>query len=61
MLEEGFPITELKEIVADMAAAAADAGVRIVTGDTKVVPRGAADGVFVTTAGAGVIVPSLDV
>lgn len=55
VLEEGFPITELKEIVADMAAAAADAGVRIVTGDTKVVPRGAADGVFVTTAGAGVI------
>ncbi|OJZ67348.1 hydrogenase expression/formation protein HypE [Mycobacterium paraffinicum] len=55
VLEEGFPIGELKEIVADMAAAAATAGVRIVTGDTKVVPRGAADGVFVTTAGAGVI------
>lgn len=55
VLEEGFPIAELKEIVADMAAAAATSGVRIVTGDTKVVPRGAADGVFVTTAGAGVI------
>lgn len=55
VLEEGLPIAELKEIVADMAAAAAAAGVRIVTGDTKVVPRGAADGVFVTTAGAGVI------
>ena len=55
VLEEGFPIDELREIVADMAAAAAAAGVQIVTGDTKVVPRGAADGMFITTAGAGVI------
>jgi hydrogenase expression/formation protein HypE len=55
VLEEGFAIAELKDIVADMAAAAAQAGVQIVTGDTKVVPRGAADGVFVTTAGTGVI------
>ncbi len=55
VLEEGFPIAELKEIVADMAAAAAAVGVQIVTGDTKVVPRGAADGLFVTTAGVGVI------
>ena len=55
VLEEGFPIAELKEIVADMAAAAAAAGVQIVTGDTKVVPRGAADGLFITTAGVGVI------
>ena len=55
VLEEGFPITELKEIVADMAAAAAEAGVQIVTGDTKVVPKGAADGLFITTTGAGVI------
>lgn len=55
VLEEGFSIAELKEIVADMAAAAAAAGVQIVTGDTKVVPRGAADGLFITTAGTGVI------
>jgi hydrogenase expression/formation protein HypE len=55
VLEEGFAIAELKDIVADMATAAAQAGVQIVTGDTKVVPRGAADGVFVTTAGTGVI------
>lgn len=55
VLEEGFPIAELREIVADMAAAAADAGVQIVTGDTKVVPNGAADGVFITTTGTGVI------
>jgi hydrogenase expression/formation protein HypE len=55
VLEEGFPITELREIVADMAAAAAAAGVQIVTGDTKVVPKGAADGLFITTSGVGVI------
>src|ERR1700728_3213802 len=55
VLEEGFPIAELKEIVADMAAAAAKAGVQIVTGDTKVVPKGAADGMFITTTGVGVI------
>ena len=55
VIEEGFAIAELREIVADMAAAAAAAGVRIVTGDTKVVPTGAADGLFVTTAGVGVI------
>ncbi len=55
VLEEGFPIAELKEIVADMAAAAANARVQIVTGDTKVVPRGAADGVFITTTGTGLI------
>ncbi|MGE3286110.1 MAG: hydrogenase expression/formation protein HypE [Pseudonocardia sp.] len=55
VLEEGFPIPELKEIVADMAAAAAGAGVQIVTGDTKVVPQGAADGVYIATAGVGVV------
>lgn len=55
VLEEGFPIAELKEIVADMAAAAAAAGVQIITGDTKVVPKGAADGLFITTAGIGLV------
>ncbi|WP_102142502.1 hydrogenase expression/formation protein HypE [Mycobacterium hubeiense] len=55
VLEEGFPIAELREIVADMAAAALAAGVQIVTGDTKVVPRGAADGMFITTAGVGIV------
>jgi hydrogenase expression/formation protein HypE len=55
VLEEGFAIAELKEIVADMAAAAAASGVQIVTGDTKVVPNGAADGLFITTTGVGVI------
>lgn len=55
VIEEGFPVAELRAVVADMAAAAAGAGVQIVTGDTKVVPTGAADGLFVTTSGVGVI------
>jgi hydrogenase expression/formation protein HypE len=55
VLEEGFPIELLRGIVADMAEAAAAAGVAIVTGDTKVVDRGAADGMYVSTAGVGVI------
>ena len=55
VIEEGFGIAELREIVADMSEAAAKAGVQIVTGDTKVVGKGAADGVYISTAGVGVI------
>ena len=55
VLEEGLTISTLREIVADMAAAAKKAGVRIVTGDTKVVPKGAADKLYITTAGVGTI------
>ena len=55
VLEEGFPMAELREVVADMAAAAVEAGVSVVAGDTKVVNRGAADGLYITTAGVGVI------
>lgn len=55
VLEEGFSIETLRGIVADMAEAAAGAGVAIVTGDTKVVEHGAADGMYITTAGVGVI------
>src|SRR6266700_1163129 len=55
ILEEGFPITDLRRIVASMAAAAAGAGVAIVTGDTKVVQHGKADGLFINTAGVGVL------
>jgi hydrogenase expression/formation protein HypE len=55
VIEEGFPIAELREIVADMSEAAAKAGVQIVTGDTKVVGKGAADGLYISTAGVGVI------
>ena len=53
ILEEGFPIAELRRIVNSMAQAASEAGVRIVTGDTKVVQRGKADGLFINTAGIG--------
>jgi hydrogenase expression/formation protein HypE len=55
VIEEGFPIESLREIAADMATAALKAGVSIVTGDTKVVNRGAADGVYINTAGIGLI------
>jgi hydrogenase expression/formation protein HypE len=55
VLEEGFSIEALREIVADMAQAAAKAGVPIVTGDTKVVNHGAADGVYISTSGIGLI------
>lgn len=60
ILEEGLEIALLRRIVATMAAEAAKAGVRIVTGDTKVVERGKADGLFITTAGIGVIPPGVD-
>jgi hydrogenase expression/formation protein HypE len=55
VLEEGLPIEDLKRIVASMAATCREAGVEIVTGDTKVVERGKADGVFITTSGLGVV------
>jgi hydrogenase expression/formation protein HypE len=55
ILEEGFPIAELRRIVASMASAAREAGVAIVTGDTKVVQRGKADGLFINTAGVGIL------
>jgi hydrogenase expression/formation protein HypE len=55
VLEEGFPIAELRVLVDEMGAAAAAAGVPIVTGDTKVVEHGAADGMYITTAGVGII------
>ena len=53
VIEEGFEIQEFRELVAELALAALDAGVAIVTGDTKVVGRGAADGIYVTTTGVG--------
>lgn len=60
IVEEGCEEAVLQRVVASMAAAARDAGVPIVTGDTKVVPRGAADKLFVTTAGIGVVREGLD-
>jgi len=55
ILEEGFPMEDLKQITRSMAEAAKTAGVSIVTGDTKVVARGAADGLFINTSGIGMI------
>ncbi|MDX8355468.1 hydrogenase expression/formation protein HypE [Cognatiyoonia sp. IB215182] len=60
IIEEGTEIALLRRIVASMVREAEAAGVRIVTGDTKVVERGSADGVFVTTSGVGVIPPGRD-
>lgn len=54
IIEEGFPVADLTRIVESMSAAAAAAGVQIVTGDTKVVQKGKADGCYVNTAGVGV-------
>lgn len=53
ILEEGLDLDVLERVVASMAEAARDAGVEIVTGDTKVVPRGACDKIFITTTGIG--------
>lgn len=53
ILEAGLPLAELKLITASMAAAAQEAGVAIVTGDTKVVEKGGCDGVYINTAGVG--------
>jgi hydrogenase expression/formation protein HypE len=60
VLEEGFPVDDLRRLTTSMANAAAGAGVSIVAGDTKVVERGKGDGCYVTTTGIGVVAPGLD-
>jgi hydrogenase expression/formation protein HypE len=55
ILEEGLPIAQLQRVVASMRKAADAAGVRLVTGDTKVVERGKGDGVYINTAGVGAV------
>ncbi len=59
ILESGFPLADLKRIVDSMARAAREAGIPIVTGDTKVVEQGKGDGVFITTTGVGVVADGL--
>lgn len=61
ILEEGFPLADLKRIVESMANAAREAGVAIVTGDTKVVEQGKGDGVFITTTGIGMVPAGVDI
>ena len=56
IIEEGFALADLRDLCASAAATAREAGVPIVTGDTKVVERGAADGLFITTTGVGEII-----
>ncbi len=60
IIEEGFPIADLQRVVASMATAAREANVTIVTGDTKVVERGKADGLYINTAGVGVMERDFD-
>ncbi|KAF0208296.1 MAG: hydrogenase expression/formation [Actinobacteria bacterium] len=60
VLEEGFPVEDLRRILVSMRDAAAEAGVRIVTGDTKVVEKGHGDGCYINTAGVGVLAEGLD-
>jgi hydrogenase expression/formation protein HypE len=55
IIEEGFPIEQLETIIAAMARAAEVAGVKVITGDTKVLPKGMADKIFINTSGIGVI------
>jgi hydrogenase expression/formation protein HypE len=57
VIEEGFPVADLRRIAGSMARAATHAGVPVVTGDTKVVERGKADGLYVTTSGVGLVSP----
>ena len=61
ILEEGFSLAQLKRIVLSMAEAAREAGVPVITGDTKVVERGKGDGVFITTTGIGVVPPGINI
>lgn len=56
IIEEGLPLKELQQIMADISAAAQKASVQIVTGDTKVVPAGRGDGIYINTAGIGEII-----
>ena len=60
ILEEGFPMDDLRRICQTMAETAAEAGVRLVTGDTKVVNRGHGDGIYINTSGVGLLAPGVD-
>jgi len=61
IIEEGFPVADLKKILSSMSCTAREIGVKIIAGDTKVVDRGKADGIFINTAGVGVIEDGVDI
>ncbi len=61
IIEEGFAMADLWRVVVSLKEAAQEAGVQIVTGDSKVVERGKGDGVFINTAGVGVVLPGVEI
>jgi hydrogenase expression/formation protein HypE len=61
VIEEGFPLSVLREVVDSMQRAAAASDVQVVTGDTKIVDRGKADGLFITSAGVGLLEHELEI
>ena len=61
ILEEGLPMEDLWRVIVSIREAAASAGVKVITGDTKVVEKGKGDGVFINTSGIGEVLPGLDV
>jgi len=61
IIEEGFAVKDLEKIVAEMGKAAEIAGVTVVTGDTKVVPKGAVDKIFINTSGLGLIPQDINI
>lgn len=61
VIEEGFPMTNLEMVMTSVARAAEEAGVKVVTGDTKVVNRGSVDKLFINTAGIGLVPPGVDI
>jgi len=61
VIEEGFPLEDLERVVTSMREAAMEAGVTIVAGDTKVVERGSADGMFINTTGVGVVPVGMEI
>lgn len=61
ILEEGFALDDFKRILASVRAALDEAGVQLITGDTKVVPKGAADKIYINTSGIGVVPPGIEI
>ena len=61
ILEEGLEVSLLSKVIESMRLAAEEAGVQIVAGDTKVVQRGKADGLYITTAGVGILPPGREI
>jgi hydrogenase expression/formation protein HypE len=61
IIEEGFPVDDLKKVLGSMKSAAEEAGVKVIAGDTKVVDKGKGDGIFINTAGFGIVDEGVDI